>query len=67
MSRSTSWTAGCSVSSRSSDVAALARLPEPVEVAAYYVVFEALINATSHADASVVRAAVAERDHRLHF
>jgi signal transduction histidine kinase len=35
------------------DVAAMARLPEPVEVAAYYVVSEALTNATKHARASV--------------
>ncbi|OZM80662.1 AAA family ATPase [Pseudonocardia sp. MH-G8] len=30
------------------------RLPEPVEIAAYYVVAEALTNATKHAEASVV-------------
>jgi signal transduction histidine kinase len=36
------------------DVAAIGRLPEPVEVAAYYVVSEALTNATRHAHASVV-------------
>jgi signal transduction histidine kinase len=36
------------------DVAAIGRLPEPVEVAAYYVVSEALTNATRHARASVV-------------
>jgi signal transduction histidine kinase len=35
------------------DVAAIARLPEPIEVAAYYVVSEALTNATRHAHASV--------------
>jgi signal transduction histidine kinase len=35
------------------DVAAIGRLPEPVEVAAYYVVSEALTNATRHARASV--------------
>ena len=42
------------------EVAAMARLPEPVEVAAYYVVSEALTNATRHAHASVagVEAAV---------
>jgi signal transduction histidine kinase len=34
-------------------------------VAAYYVVSEALTNATKHAHASVVRIAVAERDERL--
>ena len=36
------------------DVAAIARLPEPIEVAAYYVVSESLTNATRHAHASVV-------------
>jgi signal transduction histidine kinase len=36
------------------NVAAMARLPEPVEVAAYYVVSEALTNTTKHARASVV-------------
>jgi signal transduction histidine kinase len=38
------------------DVAAIARLrlPEPIEVAAYYLVSEALTNATKHADASAV-------------
>jgi signal transduction histidine kinase len=37
------------------DLHAERRLPEPVEVAAYYVVSEALTNAAKHADASVVR------------
>jgi signal transduction histidine kinase len=37
------------------DVAAIGRLPEPVEVAAYYLVSEALTNATRHAHASVVQ------------
>jgi signal transduction histidine kinase len=37
------------------DVQAIARLPEQVEVAAYYVVSEALANAAKHSDASVVR------------
>jgi PAS domain S-box-containing protein len=37
------------------DVRTLERLPEPVEVAAYYVVAEALTNAAKHAQASVVR------------
>jgi signal transduction histidine kinase len=34
------------------------RLPEPVEVAAFYVVSESLTNATKHSQASVVRVAV---------
>jgi signal transduction histidine kinase len=37
------------------DVDAVERLPEPVEVAAYYVVSEALANATKHASASLIR------------
>jgi hypothetical protein len=37
------------------------RLPEHVEVAAYYVVSEALTNAAKHAHASVVKIDVAER------
>ena len=37
------------------DVYAERRLPEPVEVAAYYVVSEALTNTAKHAHASVVR------------
>jgi signal transduction histidine kinase len=49
------------------DVAAIARLPEPIEVAAYYVVSEALTNATRHAHASAVRIAVEERDDSLHL
>jgi signal transduction histidine kinase len=36
------------------DVHAESRLPEPIEVAAYYVVSEALTNAAKHAQASVV-------------
>jgi signal transduction histidine kinase len=40
------------------DVQAEARLPEPIEVAAYYVVSEALTNAAKYARASVVRVAV---------
>src|ERR1700732_3255338 len=35
------------------DIAEIGRLPEPVEVAAYYVVSEALPNATRHTHASV--------------
>jgi len=36
------------------EVCADGRLPEPIEVAAYYVVSEALTNAAKHAEASVV-------------
>jgi signal transduction histidine kinase len=36
------------------DIQASARLPEPVEVAAYYVICEALTNAAKHAHASVI-------------
>lgn len=41
------------------DVRPKARLPEQVEVTAYYVVSEALANAAKHAEASAVRVAVA--------
>jgi signal transduction histidine kinase len=44
------------------DVRTETRFPEPVEVAAYYVVSEALANTTKHADASHTRVAVEERD-----
>jgi signal transduction histidine kinase len=37
------------------DVRAEGRLPEPLEVAAYYIVSEALTNAAKHAQASNVR------------
>jgi signal transduction histidine kinase len=47
------------------DVGEIERLPEPIEVAAYYVVSEALTNATKHAHASVVRVAVEDRDDGL--
>jgi signal transduction histidine kinase len=47
------------------EVATLARLPEPIEVAAYYVVSEALTNATRHAHASMVCVAVEEQDDSL--
>jgi signal transduction histidine kinase len=40
------------------------RLPEPVEAGAYYLVAEALTNASKHADASVVRVHVARVDDR---
>ena len=41
------------------------RLPEPIEVAAYYVVSEALTNATKHANASRVDIEAAPRDTSL--
>jgi signal transduction histidine kinase len=41
------------------------RLPEPIEVAAYYVVSEALANATKHAKASRVDIEAAAREHSL--
>ena len=41
------------------------RLPEPIEVAAYYVVSEALTNATKHANASQVDVEAAARDGSL--
>jgi signal transduction histidine kinase len=40
------------------DLRVVGRLPERVEVAAYYVISEALANATKHSDASVVQIAV---------
>jgi signal transduction histidine kinase len=49
------------------EVPALGRLPEPVEVAAYYVCSEALTNATRHARASVMRVAAGQRDGCLHL
>jgi signal transduction histidine kinase len=42
------------------------RLPQPVETAAYYVVAEALANATKHASASVAEVQVEMRDGTLH-
>jgi signal transduction histidine kinase len=44
------------------DIRTEARPPGPVEVAAYYVVSEALTNAVKHAGASVVRVGVEVRD-----
>jgi PAS domain S-box-containing protein len=44
------------------DIETGSRFPEPVEVAAYYVVSEALTNTAKHADASRARVAVAQRD-----
>jgi signal transduction histidine kinase len=49
------------------DVAALGRLPEPVEVAAYYVISEALTNATRHGHASAMSIVLEERDGCLHL
>ena len=49
------------------DVRLDARLPAPVEVAAYYVVSEALTNAAKHADASVASVGVEARNGRLHL
>jgi len=43
------------------------RLSERIEVAAYYVVSEALTNAAKHANASVVQVDVRIRDARLHL
>jgi signal transduction histidine kinase len=43
------------------------RADEPIEVAAYYVVSEALTNTTKHAHASHVHVAVEKRDSRLHL
>jgi signal transduction histidine kinase len=44
------------------EVRAETRLPEPVEVAAYYIVSEALTNTAKHADASEVHVLVEARD-----
>ena len=49
------------------EVDVAARLPEPVEVAAYYVVSEALANAAKHANASVAHVQAQARDGRLHL
>jgi len=43
------------------------RLPEPVEVAAYYVVSEALTNVAKHSRASLAHVGVQARDGRLHL
>ena len=43
------------------------RFPEHLEVAAYYVVSEALVNAAKHANASVVRVAAVKRGDILHL
>jgi signal transduction histidine kinase len=44
-----------------------ARPAEPIEVAAYYVVSEALTNTTKHARASHAHVAVEQRDALLHL
>jgi signal transduction histidine kinase len=49
------------------DVDVQARLPEPVEVAAYYVVSEALANTAKHAQASVAYVDVRADDGSLHL
>ena len=43
------------------------RLPEPVEIAAYYTVAEALTNAAKHARATTADIQVTERDGDLHL
>jgi signal transduction histidine kinase len=49
------------------DVAIEAPLPEPIELAAYYVVSEALTNATKHAKASVAHVDARVQDGALHI
>jgi signal transduction histidine kinase len=49
------------------DLGAIERLPQALETAAYYVVSEALANATKHATASVVEVDLGVRDGRLHL
>jgi signal transduction histidine kinase len=46
-------------------VATTERLPEPVEVATYYIASELLTNAVKHAHASAVRISVTQRDDAL--
>src|SRR4051812_13635712 len=47
------------------DVTTNARLPEPIEVAAYYVASEALANAAKHSQASRIELSLGERSGRL--
>jgi signal transduction histidine kinase len=49
------------------DVGALERLSQPLETAAYYVVSEALANATKHASASIAEVQLEVRDGVLHL
>jgi signal transduction histidine kinase len=49
------------------DIRTEARPPDPTEVAAYYVVSEALTNTTKHARASHAHVAVEQRDALLHL
>jgi signal transduction histidine kinase len=48
------------------DIQIAGRLPDPVEIAAYYSVAEALTNAAKHARATTARIAVAATDRVLH-
>jgi signal transduction histidine kinase/uncharacterized protein YoaH (UPF0181 family) len=43
------------------------RLPDPIEVAAYYIVSEALTNASKHSGAARVWVSLREEDHTLHL
>jgi signal transduction histidine kinase len=49
------------------DVRAVARLPEPVEVAAYYVIAETLTNAARHANATVIHVGAEVTGQVLHL
>jgi signal transduction histidine kinase len=49
------------------DIGEIGRLPQPVEAAAYYVVSEALTNATKHANATVVQVKLSVEDGWLHL
>jgi GAF domain-containing protein len=49
------------------DIQTKTRLPDPIEVAAYYVVSEALSNITKHARASRAQVAIEERNAFLHL
>jgi signal transduction histidine kinase len=49
------------------DIRTEARPPDPTEVAAYYVVSEALTNTTKHARASHAHVAVEQHDALLHL